>query len=506
MPDDTREGQPFPNPASGADAAYNPIPRFVSYFSPKRKRIRQLQAKAPTPPPDSATTETGASASASPRVAEIARLYVERYDRRTVILEVKEMLARNPLVAQATQMFVDTAVSKGFSVTVERTRSRGTTAGTQNAAQREIDRINRVCNIAEKVPSWGRMLLTEGDLFIQLVEYAGEMVDAEAMPSVGIERMTNERDKFPEPLSAFRQIDVATNEVLAEFALWQIVHARWNYRDGERYGASQYLQMRSLSEIFMGMLNDMQVRRRTRGPARRFHRIGTPEKPGTREQLNEYVRQNNLNDLARKGQLTPMLDYYGTGNVDIKDLAGDANLDQIKDVELILNVLMPRTGTPKGLIGFGETVSRDILDEQREIFYTNQDLLIDQITWLLNRVYGFGLMLKGINPDAIVYSIQFEDRMSEAAKLAKVQNYLELYSADPPLITPSQVIKRIAPYLNVQDVPAFIADLDEWLEKRRSASAGGDQDLSSETKALRLVAGKLGEVPLSRAVTKDKAV
>lgn len=469
MPEDDRNA-PLPNPASGPDAAYNPVPRLVSYFSALRRRVAQIQRRMPTPPPDYRTTEAGAAASSSPRVAEIARLYVERYDRRSVILDVKKMLARNPLIAQAAQMFVDTAVSKGFSVTVERKSKRGTKAGTEAAAQREIDRINRTCKVAERIPSWGKMLLTEGDLFVQLVEHEGELVDTEAMPAAGIERMTNERDKFTDVLAAFRQIDVGTNEVLAEFALWQIVHARWNYRDGERYGASQYLQMRSFSEAFLGMVDDMTVRRKTRGPARRFHRIGTPDKPGTQDDVNNYVRNNNVNDLMHAGKYPQTLDYFATGNVEIKDLHGDAHLGDIGDVEFILNLIMPRTGIAKGLIGFGENVSRDVLDEQREIFYTNQDLLVDVLNIALRRIYDFGMMLKGINPEAVTYSIQFEERMSEAAKLAKVQSYLDMYAANPPLITDEQLIQRVAPYLNVTDVQAYVGQLRQWIRERPASA------------------------------------
>ena len=418
------------------------------------------------------------------------------------------MLARNPLIAQATQMFVDTAVSKGFAVRVDRTSSRGATAGVQNTAQREIDRINRVCNIAEKIPSWGKMLLTEGDLFIQLVEYNGELIDAEAMPSVGMERMTNERDKFPDPLKAFRQIDVATNEVLAEFALWQIVHARWTYRDGERYGSSQYLQMRQMSETFMAMMDDLAIRRHTRGPSRRFHRVGTTDKPGLIADIKNYQRMNNIGDLEAEGKYKVTTDYFATGNVEIKDLAGDANLDQIKDIEFLLNIIMPRTATPKGLIGFGESVSRDILDEQREIFFTNQDLLIDSINNLLRRIYALGLLLRSVNPEAISYSIQFEERMSESAKLAKVQNYLELYAASPPLITPGQLIQRIAPYINVTDTRAFLDELDQWIQKRREQGLGAQDTANgnSESKVLQLVAAKEGNSGLTRAITRDRAL
>src|SRR5260370_18493364 len=194
---------------------------------------------------------------------------------------------------------------------------------------------------------------TEGDLFVQLVADKDELVDAMAMPAVGIERMTNERDRFSDMLNAFRQIDVATNEVLNTFAYWQIVHGRWNFKDGERYGNSQYLQMRRMSEMFLGMLDDMAIRRRTRGPARRHHMLGTKEKPGTKTQVEEYIKFQNMHVLDEAGNLTQIMDYYSSPNVEIKDLAPDTKLGDIDDIKFFLDVMMPRTGVAKGLIGFG---------------------------------------------------------------------------------------------------------------------------------------------------------
>src|SRR5580693_1268620 len=92
-----------------------------------RKAILRRQSVVPTPPPVVRTTELGTSASVSPRTEYQARIYIERYDRRSVINDVSRVLADNPLIAQAATVFVDTAVSKGFAVAVHRTAARGVT-------------------------------------------------------------------------------------------------------------------------------------------------------------------------------------------------------------------------------------------------------------------------------------------------------------------------------------------------------------------------------------------
>lgn len=433
---------------------------FSPITSAIRRLIRRRQSALPTPPATVETTELGTSASVAPRTTEYARLWIERYDRRSVILDIHKLLADNPLISQAAQVFVDSAVSKGFTVTVDRTATRGARAANELKAQRVIDRLIRDAGIRKKLPSWGRMLLTEGDLFIQNVEFHGQIINAKRMPAVTMERNSDERDAFPDVLAAYRQLDVSTNEELAKFALWQIVHARWNYVDGERYGSSQYLQLRTLSRVFLDMVLQMAIRRRTRGPLRLFHRVGTEQNPGDEADVMNYKKWNGFADLERRGELDTLTDFFGNGLTKVEAIEGDARLGDIADVEFILNVLFPRTAVTKGLIGFGENVSRDILDEQREFLFLEQDLLIDVLEWeVLRPVFDLALMVEGINPDSILYAIQFEDRMTEAGKLARMEVLLEVYEAG--LMTIEQFVERSSVYLNIKDVSAYIEQIHQ---------------------------------------------
>jgi hypothetical protein len=425
------------------------------------QRVRRIEAETTRRHVDQwMTTSMGTAGTPSPRIPEESRTLAQRYGRRQVIADVRKMLADNPLLAEAADDFVDTAVSKSFSVTVENTSSRGVTAGIQRKAQRIIDRVIRDSNLKRELPGWGKRALREGDLFVQIEEYEGQVINAFAMPSVSMERLTDLRDQFADPLAAFRQIDTSTNETVALFARWQIVHGRWNHEPGERYGNSQYLQLRTMDKIFQKMVRDMAVRRAVRATLRRFHKIGDKDHPGKWDDVERYIQTNKLDENAGQAE-----DYYGTFNVDVKTLEGDAHLDHIKDVEFILNFLFPRVGMPKGIIGFGENTNRDILDDQREFLHIKQDLLIDWIEWeIIRPILDTALMIEDINPDGIVYLTQFEDRVTERQKLARCELYLEMYEAG--LMTEHQLIQRVARYINVPDVAAYIQELKQMRAER----------------------------------------
>ena len=454
------------------------------------RRIERVQKQTERGRPSSdETTLIGTPATPAPSIPETARMFSERYARRQVIADVRKMLADNPLLAEAADIFVNTAVSRSFTVTVETTAARGISAGNQRRAQRIIDQINREASIRRRIASWGKRGMTEGDLFVQPEEYNGEVVGVFAMPTSSMERLSDLRDRFADPAHAFRQVDVLSNLTVAQFAEWQIAHARWNHADGERYGNSQYLQIRGMSDIFLHQIEDMAIRRHTRGPLRYFHRVGTAERPGGRQDVLDYMAINKMD----QGTEIPQ-NFFGNGVTDVKVLQGDENLDNIKDVQFLLNALFPRTCVVLGLIGFGENVSRDILDEQRELLYTQQDLLIDWLEFeALRPVYDLGLLLGGLNPDSITYTIQFEERMSERAKMGRIELYLELHLAR--LMTRKQLIQRIAPYINVKEVDAYLDELiaEKW-EQLQAAQSPDDatQDPNKQMATTALLKGTMG--------------
>lgn len=417
------------------------------------------------------TTESGYAASTSPMLDLGVRKFIERYDRRQVIKDVQEMFARDPIMIEAAQMFVQTAVSKSFTVQVNKTAARGVAGGTQNRAQATLNRVVKDCALKDKIESVGFSLLSDGDLFMQNVVHnidrgRPEVIDAFEMPAASIERLTDLRDHFSDPLQSFRQIDLNTQQTIDNFAQWQISHARWNRKGNQRYGNSQYLQLRTMGQLFYNMLIDMAIRRKTRGPLRIGHIVSAGKDAAGNNKgakwgdVNKYREENNLTDKLRQGKVQITADYFSNGLVDWKPINGDARLGDIKDVEFLFNCMFPRLGIAKGLIGYGETVSRDILDEQREILYTKQDLLIDMlINTILNPLFDLALLVDGINPDAIVYSIHFEDRASERAKREKAYFYLDCITDG--IMTRKQAVMRLAPYLDIKDVEAWMTELEE---------------------------------------------
>ena len=96
------------------------------------------------------------------------------------------------------------------------------------------------------------------------------------------------------------------------------------------------------------------------------------------------------------------------------------------------------------------------------------------IDWLefetLRPVYDLGLLLAGLNPDSINYTIQFEERMSERAKMGRIELYLELHLAR--LMTRKQLIQRISPYINVKDVDAYVDELRRIAFAAAAAAVG----------------------------------
>jgi hypothetical protein len=490
------------------------MPSYASLFptspiktltSKIRSAIQRRQASTTPKKLPGESTEIGTSATPSPAIDQFLRLTTDRYQRRQIIVDVRQMLAQNPLIAEAASVFVDSAVSKGFAATVERTSARGVSGGNQRKAQRIIDRTVKECDLRNKIPSWGRMMLAEGDLFLQNIEHpaARELTNIKRMPAAAMERLTDETDSFTDPLRAFRQVDTTSNTEVANFALWQVTQARWNFVDGERYGNSQYLELRGLEPAFREALRDMLIRRHSRGPLRLFHSVGNKEHPGKDADMQQYMRWNNLTDLEKEGKLTPRTDFFGNGNTTVTALQGDAKLGDVADIEFILNCLFPRLKMAKGLIGFGEKVARDILDEQREFMYTAQDLLIDVLEWgAIRPSLDMALLMQGIDPDSIIYAVQFEERMTEAGKLARLEALLEVREAG--LMTDEQFWERASIYFNVKDVKAFVAQLEADREKKKLAS---QQDPNQDPVAKALLADPptLGKSNVTKLIRRNKA-
>ncbi len=94
-------------------------------------------------------------------------------------------------------------------------------------------------------------------------------------------------------------------------------------------------------------------------------------------------------------------------------MQGDANLDQMADVIYLLDSFFSGTPMPKGLMGFSDKLQRDILEDLKRDYYEEVDGLQDTLSFAYTALFKFHLLLKGINPDASYWCIEFAERRTE---------------------------------------------------------------------------------------------
>ncbi|MFD2172387.1 portal protein [Tumebacillus lipolyticus] len=418
--------------------------------------------------------------------------------RRAVLRDVERMLEDDPLVDETNVRVARKATRGGIFVTVSgsgkhqqskaaRTRKKaGRGAKVANQAQAIIDAFLKRCKIDGKLPMWAGRLISDGDLFLNVVieEQLGQpMISAiKWTPPAIVKRNEDNFGNFPDPSRAFSEIDpkrgayfltLIPEDAVQHFPLWSMNHIRWKWRGG-MYGRSQYAAIRKLSKQNATADDDMVVRRKTRAPQRRVHSIGSKDNPGDEKVVQKYRSEHR--DTIENGRYKATTDYYHNGQGDVKNLDGDGNLDKIKDVTYLFDKQNAATMVPKGLLGFAEDINRDVLDEQKEEFYD----AIGDIRQLLEYGDGgefsglralieFELLLHGIDAEAVdlVFDIIWQplrdepdDKVIERTKMA----------LDAGLIDKRTAINNTAHIFGVENPEFVIMALKEEAQARGMAA------------------------------------
>lgn len=453
-----------------------------------RERISRLWNRNNAHPADQGrTTEAGTSATSSPS-NELYELYQLRYGRRAIIEDIRKLLLDEPRLDRAVWKMGREAVRKGVRATVESKATRGPTAGVARRAQSIIDDTLRDCGITpERLRSWAVALPTEGDLFVQLVAMGDRLVDAKRMPAISMERNTDAQERFFDPDRAFSQMDITTDTAIASFPAWSIVHARWKHWDGERYGQSAYVQLRRPARNLQLMEQAQVIRRIVRAALRLFHQVGSKENPGSQKDLDAYKAQNSWLTKAAGGfdPKNVAVDIFGNGNTTVTALPGDPNLEKIDDLEHYQDVFVSGTGAPHAMIGLAaKDINRDILKQQIEEWLKEIQDLTDAIAAVVRGILDLALLLKGIDPKSISYTLHFTSNSRETAlerqeRVAKArQNTIGSgRNAQPdPLIPKRLAVATIAEDYDVRDVDALLDELEqERADEEARAAALADQ-------------------------------
>lgn len=281
--------------------------------------------------------------------------------------------------------------------------------------QREWEAFVKRLHLAapQKLESDARGLLIEGNLPLQWVLGPEGRVDAAIrMPADTITPLTHDNGQFIDPARAYRQFDIGSGKAVADFALWQLSLGRLtpdNWDDQGSLGRPYLDSNRTVWQKLMMTEEDLVIRRRQRAPLRRSHIL---------EGASETDLEKYRNEVEARDQQAILTDYYSNRKGSVTTLAGDANLDQIADVNYLLDTFFSGAPAPKGLFGYVGDLQRDILEDLKIDFFDELDALQDTLAAVYQQGFRLDLLLAGLNPDAYQFRVEFAERRTETPNQA----------------------------------------------------------------------------------------
>lgn len=363
------------------------IDKITSFFSRPQAEGPQPEKTTEQPPPRPVLPET------------VTRLRVE-HDRRSVVTECQEMYRSDTRVEGVIRSVAMDAVKGGFTLLV--------TGGTMaSRAQEEADALLERLRLGKRLDDFIRLTLRDGDSFIEVVvNDRREIVKVSRKPTLEMHRNSDKFDHFEDPRRAFWWSDAAWAGMAAPqdavwFAEWQIVHARWNHDEGQRYGRPLFASARgSWKRVREGEF-DIAIRRKTRAGLKYLHQL-----EGASETDLEAYKERNKAVLT--DPFAAVADFFSTKKTSISVVQGDARLSDIDDVKHHISTLFIGSPMPMALLGYGEDLNRDVLQEQEEQYRT---ALEGVATWAQEQIVvpllELQWLLAGILPDTLTYSIQW---------------------------------------------------------------------------------------------------
>jgi hypothetical protein len=264
----------------------------------------------------------------------------------------------------------------------------------------------------EKLYSDLRGLMMEGNLAMQWVlDGAGNVASGVRMPAETILPKVGANGRFVDVNRAYDQIDLsglAGNQVVASFALWQLTLGRIdpdNYDDWGALGRPYLDACRPVWKKLVMTEEDLVVRRRMRAPLRMAHML----EGASLEELAAYQIRTEQDQAFGAYK-----DYYANKKGAVTPIEGDANLEQIADVAYLLDTFFAGAPAPKGLFGLGtKELQRDILEDLKKDYFDEIDALQDTCSSVYEQGFRLHLLLRGKNPNAYDYSVQFLERRTD---------------------------------------------------------------------------------------------
>lgn len=322
-------------------------------------------------------------------------------DRLKMYEECWVMYNEDARIAAAIDTTAGSSTNGGFTIQFNQAN---TNEAILKDAESIFKNIRNKTRLESKVLGIAKELLILGDVFLEVIidPKTYEIVNLKKLPARTIVRIEDEYGT----LLGFEQVD-ASNNVIAKFQPWQILHMRWNHFSGQKYGNSMIKAIIAIYKKLRMTEEDLVIRRRTRAGLKLHHYGASPEEPLDEDEVDSYMEMNKSTPLNVR------TDYYSNGKWKIDVLRSDDGVSEINDIKHLEDTLFIGLRTPKGLLGIGEDPNRATLERQEVAYIRLLTEVTNIIGMQIKEVFHLGLALKGINPDNVEFELIWEEKTIE---------------------------------------------------------------------------------------------
>lgn len=392
------------------------------------------------------------------------RFAVER-TRHGIIRECREMYDEDPRVQGIIQTLARDATKGGFELSVEGPRAR-------EAEEIALEMLDRV-KFEERIRNWVDRTLRDGDTFLEVaVNQSGDIVHLSRKPTLEIFRWTNEHNEFFDPTRAFYWTDktmagLEPPEDAVWFAEWQIIHAKLDEDENTRYSKPLLAAARRPYKRMNEGELDIAIRRKTRAGMKFVHIL----EDATETELEAYMERNRD---ALDDPFSAVQDYFTNKRGGLQAIQGDATLGDITDVLHHIRTFWTASPAPMSLLGYGQDLNRDVLDEQKEQYDSTKEDFSQWVTGqfvkpLVERQWLF----RGIWPDNLNLVVEWGSKQAISPETLNVLGQGIQALNNTGLLSDEALIRLISRFITDFDADAEIEAIQQRMadEAERVATA-----------------------------------
>jgi hypothetical protein len=419
------------------------IDRFTALFRQQEQPTKTTSDELPRPARPTATLD---------------RFKVE-HTRREIVGVCRRMYDEDPRAEGVIGTLARDATMGGFKVKVVEG------ADPERAEQEASEMIERL-GLFQRLDDWARLSFRDGDSFLELsVDADGLIQEVTRKPTLEMHRNSNDKDRFDDPARAFWWADRMLGSLgpprdAVWFAEWQIIHARHNHDEGSRYGRPLFAAARGpWKRVNEGEL-DIAIRRKTRAGMKFLHVL----EDASPADLEAYKEKNKD---ALDNPFAAVADFFTNKKGMIQAVQGDARLSEIDDVVHHIRTWWISSPVPMSLLGYGQDLSRDVLQEQKEQY---DRALISVTKWITDQLAKPLLtrqwLLRGIWAGGLKYEIEWAVKQALNAAVLKDLAEALLKLKATTLFTDEMLIRIAAQIIPGIDVDALLAEMARQAAER----------------------------------------